>query len=110
MLKYNTSGILIPGIHTISWKEFMDLYSFSHRRQDLFKGMLRAFIHFREAGCNQIYVDGSFVTKKIEPNDYDACWDMTNVNFNLLHPMFHRDLRMGTQIHKLAYGGEFYPA
>lgn len=110
MLKYNMQGILVPGIHIVPWTDFVSLYSFSKRRQYLFKGMQRAFIHFRDAGCRQIYVDGSFVTKKIEPNDYDACWDATNVNLNLLDPMFHRNMRMGTQKHKLVYYGEFYPA
>lgn len=110
MLKFNTRGILLPGIHVVPWSEFVSLYSFSPRRQHLFNGMERAFIHFRNAGCTQIYIDGSFVTRKIEPNDYDACWDMAGVNFSLLDPMFHRDLRMGTKKHKLVYYGEFYPA
>lgn len=110
MLTFGTNGNLIPGIHTIAWDEFVSAYSFSERRRFLFEGMLRAFIHFKNAGCCQIYVDGSFVTRKTEPNDYDACWDMTNVNFAMLHPMFHRDLHKGTLFHKLAFGGEFYPA
>ena len=110
MLKFNTRGILLPGIHVVPWPEFKTLYSFSARRQHLFNGMERAFIHFKKAGCKQIYIDGSFVTKKNEPNDYDACWDMTGVDLSLLDPMFHRDLRMGTQKHKLMYYGEFYPA
>jgi hypothetical protein len=110
MLKYNKLGILIPGIHIVSWTDFVTNYSFSIRRQHLFKGMQRAFIHFKNAGCRNVYIDGSFVTKKTEPNDYDACWDTTNVDLNLLDPMFHRDLCMGTQKHKLIYYGEFYPA
>lgn len=110
MLKFNTFGKLIPGIHVVPWSEFVSLYSFSSRRQHLFRGMERAFVHFKEAGCARIYIDGSFVTKKVEPNDYDACWDMTGVNFELLDPMFYRHLQMGTQQQKLAYYGEFYPA
>lgn len=110
MLKYNTQGILIPGIHLITWSEFLALYSFSQRREQLFKGMTRALIHFRNAGCKQVYIDGSFVTKKVEPNDYDACWDTYGVDLNLLDPMFHRDLRLGTKKHKMVYLGEFYPA
>ena len=110
MLKFNTRGILQPGIHIVPWSEFISLYSFSPRRKYLFEGMKRAFIHFKDAGCKQIYIDGSFVTQKVEPNDYDACWDMTDVNFDLLDPMFHRDLKMGTQKHKLVFCGEFYPA
>ena len=110
MLSFNTHGVLIPGVHTLDWNYFITSYSFSNQRKKLFKGMQRAFIHFKNAGCKIIYVDGSFVTKKIIPNDYDACWDMNGVDYNILHPMFHRDLKMGTGIHKLTFGGEFYPA
>jgi hypothetical protein len=102
--------MLLPGIYIVPWSEFVSDYSFSLRRQYLFAGMKRAFIHFKNAGCKRIYIDGSFVTKKVEPNDYDVCWDVDGVNFNLLDPMFHRDLCMGTQKHKLVYYGEFYPA
>lgn len=102
--------MLLPGIYIVPWPEFVSNYSFSPRRQYLFDGMKRAFIHFKNAGCKRIYIDGSFVTKKVEPNDYDVCWDVDDVNFNLLDPMFHRDLCRGTQKHKFVYYGEFYPA
>lgn len=110
MLKYNKQGMLAPGIHSISWNEFIEQYSFSQRRELLFKGMTNALIHFRNAGCKQVYIDGSFVTRKIEPNDYDACWDPSGVDLRLLDPMFHRDLALGTRRHKMIYMGEFYPA
>jgi len=110
MIKYNIHGILAPGIHLISWDDFITDFSFSQRREQLFTGMKRALIHFRNAGCRQIYIDGSFVTKKIEPNDYDACWDPAGVDFALLDPMFHRDLHLGTKQHKMVYLGEFYPS
>jgi hypothetical protein len=29
--------------------------------------------HLRAAGCRTIYINGSFVTDKLNPNDFDAC-------------------------------------
>lgn len=32
-----------------------------------------------KAGCVVLYVDGSFVTGKPHPNDFDVCWDPAGV-------------------------------
>ena len=39
------------------------------------------------AGVEVLYLNGSFVTAKPDPGDYDACWDMADpdVNFDTLH-------------------------
>lgn len=34
----------------------------------------------RDAGCKRIYVDGSFVTAKEVPKDYDGCWELEGVD------------------------------
>jgi len=110
MLLFNIRGILIPGIHEITWAEFIQDYSFSPRRVYLFEGMHKALLHFKAAGCKRIYIDGSFVSKKVEPGDYDACWDTTGVNLLLLDTIFHSELCKGTLAQKIKYYGEFYPA
>jgi hypothetical protein len=38
----------------------------------------------RAAGCQQAYLDGSFVTVKEAPGDYDLCWDMDGVDLGKL--------------------------
>ena len=35
-----------------------------------------------------MYIDGSFVTVKLEPRDYDACWDIDGVNVEALDSVF----------------------
>src|SRR5579864_7933526 len=40
------------------------------------------------AGCSRVYIDGSFVTVKREPGDYDACWDIDGVNVEALGSVF----------------------
>ena len=56
-----------------------------------------------------MYIDGSFVTDKEYPNDYDACWEEEGVNPFLLDPILLTfDPERATQ--KARYLGEFFPA
>jgi hypothetical protein len=57
------------------------------------------------AGCRRVYIDGSFVTAKNGPNDFDACWEADGVNPDLLDPtlLTWRDHRAAQ---KAKFGGE----
>jgi len=79
-------GTLPPGIHQATWKDFRAHFEVSPQRHRLFLGLERAVQELRGAGCRRIYLDGSFVTDKRIPNDYDGCWDAADVNPALLHP------------------------
>lgn len=35
-------------------------------------------------GCRTVYIDGSFVTTKEKPGDFDGCWDPEGVDFDRL--------------------------
>ena len=74
--------------------------------------MKRALEVLRDAGCNEIYLDGSFVTEKESPSDYDCCWMTAGVDLVKLisaHPVFiNLSNRRAGQ--KAKYGGEFLPA
>ena len=37
-------------------------------------GLGAALENLKNAGCGTVYINGSFVTNKVVPNDYDACW------------------------------------
>jgi len=41
-----------------------------------------------KAGCRRVYLDGSFVTSKPEPGDYDACWDIAGVDVEVPDSVF----------------------
>ena len=43
--------------------------------------------NLKAAGCRTVYVDGSFVTSKELPNDYDACWEEAGVDPETLDPV-----------------------
>lgn len=61
------------------------------------------------ADCQTIYIDGSFITEKPNPGDFDACWDANGVDINYLEslaPVLYSPQRTAQQ--KAKYGGEFF--
>ena len=69
------SGFLPPGIHPALWTEFEQHYDHTPRRHELLAGLAAALAELRAAGCSQIFVGGSFLTPKPDPNDIDCCFD-----------------------------------
>jgi hypothetical protein len=53
----------------------------------LLPGLLEAARILANAGCRALYIDGSFVTAKTFPGDFDACWERAGVNPHLLDPV-----------------------
>jgi hypothetical protein len=56
-----------------------------------------------------MYLDGSFVTEKIHPNDFDGCWDAANVDVTLLDPVL-LNFDNGRDAQKRKYRGEMFIA
>ena len=72
-------------------------------------GLRAALENLKGAGCRTIYLNGSFVTSKDLPNDYDACWEEAGVAPAALdHVLLTFDSRRATQ--KAKYMGELFPA
>lgn len=63
----------------------------------------------RNAGCRRIFLDGSFVTSKENPSDYDGCWDPTGVIAAQLDPTL-LDFQNGRRAQKEKYRGELFIA
>lgn len=101
--------VLPPGLHSANFEEVFVNYATNKRRRELYEGLILAAISLKAAGCSAIYLDGSFVTDKPKPGDYDACFDVIGVNGAVLDPVF-RDFSNGRAAQKTKYGGEFFPA
>jgi hypothetical protein len=43
-------------------------------------GFKEAVKALRKAGCRKVFLDGSFITEKPIPGDFDVCWDCTEVD------------------------------
>lgn len=109
---FDDSGNLPPGIHDASWAEFVARFGGNHHRQRLVAGMERALAILRSAGCKRVYVDGSFVTSKPTPGDYDLAWEPGGVDVALLlslDPVFGV-FDNGRAAQKAKYQGEFFPS
>ena len=83
--------------------------SFTPRRRRLLAGFREACRLLQKAGCRLGCLDGSFVTTKEHPDDFDACWDIQSVDEDALDPVFW-DFSQGRAAQKKRFGGEFFPA
>jgi len=88
---------LPPGIHEATWAEVVAVFGYTEHRRTLLVGLKAAFEFLRSAGCRRAYIDGSFVTSKEIPGDFDACWEVEGVDLPRLArlaPVLF-DLRLG---------------
>src|SRR6266852_693500 len=108
---YRSNGTLPPGIHLADWPEIVQRFGKTPKRRRLLKGLKAALANLKAPGCSMAYLDGSFVTGKGNPRDFDGCWDTRGVDPTLLDPLFidQADLEDGRRKQKLKYRGELVP-
>ncbi len=86
----------------------VDRFGWTERRRRLLDGLADAIELLAEAGCRRIWLNGSFVTAKDEPGDFDACWDSDGVDLDSLDSVL-LDLSNQRAAQKARFGGEFLP-
>ena len=101
--------VLPPGVHIASLQAIKQRFAYNRLRVQLYGGLQQACANLATAGCRSLYLDGSFVTEKPEPGDFDACWDPVGVNQRRLDPVF-RDFSNLRAKQKQKFGGEFFPS
>ena len=105
----DSDGLLPPGVHWANWDELTDRLGNNPWRQHLMNGLRAALENLKGAGCRTVYINGSFVTSKELPNDYDACWEEAGVDPEALDAVLLTfDTWRTTQ--KAKYLGELFPA
>ncbi|MXG88425.1 DUF6932 family protein [Nocardioides flavescens] len=82
-----TDGMLPPGVYDGSWSDVVETFGYNATRQVQLAGLRQLSLGLARAGCRAIWLDGSFVTDKGRPGDYDACWDPTGVDGGLVDPL-----------------------
>ncbi len=100
---FDKLGNLPPGIHHASLKEIEQRFVLTAHRKYLFGGLRRLLESLQNAGCTTFYLDGSFITKKEEPGDYDCIWDPTGVTGEL-----DKDLLKSLEVRKAKYFGDIF--
>jgi hypothetical protein len=103
------SGNLPAGVHESTWGELVARYGWTPHRLNLLAGLKSALDALRAAGCRRAYVDGSFVTAKAQPDDFDGCWDVDGVDLSRLDPVL-QTFTQRRAAQKQKYGGEMFPA
>jgi hypothetical protein len=109
MLEFDSSENLPGGVHECTWEEVVRRFGWNGRRRHLLGGLKRALEALKVAGCSRAYIDGSFVTAKEEPGDFDGCWESNGVDVTRLDPVL---LETGWPrlAQKVKYFGEMFPA
>jgi hypothetical protein len=99
-------------MHEVTWSQVVSRYGYTPHRLTLLAGLKAALDTLRQAGCARAYLNGSFVTIKEVPNDFDACWEMAGVDFDLLDRLdpILLDWRDRRAAQKAKFGGELFIA
>ncbi len=100
--------VLPPGIHSATLVEIVAFFGTNPRRRELCSGLVDAAKALADGGCKLLYLNGSFVTGKPDPGDYDAIWDPTGASPTILDPVF-LEFQNKRASQRLKYGGEFFP-
>jgi len=101
--------VLPPGIHDATFRDVECHFATNEKRKILYDGLRRGCRSLKSAGCVVVYLDGSYVTEKRAPGDFDVCWDPEGVDPAKLDPvLLDFDDRRRNQ--KRKYGGEFFPS
>lgn len=85
------------------------MFAYNDSRRILMRGLVAGAQSLSDAGCELLYVDGSFVSGKPVPRDFDACWTPDGVDLRLLDPVL-KDFSNGRAAQKAKFAGEFFPA
>ncbi|HEU4470715.1 MAG TPA: hypothetical protein VFR58_06520 [Flavisolibacter sp.] len=101
--------VLPPGIHNATIDEVRIRYATSPHRVHLYNGLIAGLDNIFGSGCVQIYLNGSFITAKPKPKDYEVAWDPRFVNPASLDSLFLEFWR-GTVEQARKYGGEYFPS
>ncbi len=106
---FDENGNLPPGIHWVTWDEFKERFGTNYKRLRQIEGLKKAMEQLKAAGCRTIYINGSFVTSKTYPNDFDACWDIDDTDLDYLRIHAPRLLNYtDSAAQKAMYRGEIY--
>ena len=103
------TGYLPPGIHEAAWDVIAAHFGANEHRVRLLGGLLAALQNLAGAGCGSVLLNGSFVSEKTLPQDYDGVWETDGVNPSLLDPAL-LDLSNSRFAMKGKYLSELFPA
>lgn len=75
-MNFNKQGNLSSNLE-LSFKQLSEAFGYNAIRQKQIENLVSTCKLFKQFGCTEVYVVGSFVTAKLEPADIDVCVDIT---------------------------------
>lgn len=104
------SGNLPEGVHQLTFEQVEQFFGWNEHRRTLLQGLRAMLENLKQAGCKWVYLNGSFVTNKDEPRDFDVCWEPSlGMDFTKVDPVLF-DFSNQRAAQKAKYGGEVFPA
>ena len=103
------TGYLPPGVHAAEWGDLAGRFAGNSHRKRLIAGLLAACRNLAAAGCGELLLDGSFVSAKSLPADYDGAWETAGVDPSRLGPVL-LDFSDRRAAMKAKYLGDLFPA
>ena len=101
-------GVLPPGVHSATLAEVRAAFATTPYRLSLYGGLRVALADLVAINCDRAWLDGSYVTDKAVPGDYDLCWDTTGVDWTALDPAL-LDVDFPRPLQQLKYRGDVLP-
>jgi hypothetical protein len=86
-LSFNSNGHLHKTVE-LTLTELEQHFGTNDWRKNRIRNALIFFEIFGACGCHTVYIGGSFVSKKIYPDDIDLCFDLHDVNIDKLSEVF----------------------
>jgi hypothetical protein len=103
-------GVLPPGVHDATWAEISQRFGNNGQRRSVLAGIRQAATALAKARCRRLWIDGSFVTSRAKPKDWDGCWDPVGVVPSLLDPDFLDFSKDGRARMKMKYMADLFPS
>ncbi|HEY9793186.1 MAG TPA: hypothetical protein V6D22_22485 [Candidatus Obscuribacterales bacterium] len=72
---FDSNGNLPPGIHDATIEQIKARFARNAHRNRLFSGLVEVLEILRDCNCLEVYLNGSFITEKEMPGDYDLCYE-----------------------------------
>ncbi|KPM75048.1 DUF6932 family protein [Pseudoalteromonas sp. UCD-33C] len=107
---FNEQGNLPEGIHKATMQELTERFGYNAKRAWLLDGLNLLIKNLELAGCKLIYIDGSFVTEKEIPGDYDMAWSIDGVDASKLDKCLLLESIKDRKLIEAKYRGDVFPA
>ena len=108
--EFDCNGNLPEGIHFSTMDQLIERFGYNPKRAWLIDGLKLLIASLEKAHCPLIYIDGSFVTSKEIPGDYDLCWSLVNVVEEKLDLLLIDFSAAGRGKMEQKYRGDIFPA